>query len=128
MQDNILNAFSEQAKSMFTPMTKFNSLMVENMEKLTEFQINAVKGYAEMGLAQMKSAAEIKDLESAREFTASQAETATTLNKKVMEDAKALSEMAMDFKSQIESIVEEVRSTAAASAPAPKASKKSTAA
>lgn len=125
MQETILNAFSEQAKSMFTPLAKFNSLMVENMEKLTEFQINAAKGYAEMGLAQMKSAAEIKDLESARNFTSAQAETASTLNKKVIEDAKILSDMALNFKAQIEGIMEEVRTTAATTATAaPKAAKK----
>lgn len=126
MKETILNAFSEQAKSVFAPMAKFNGLMVENMEKLTEFQINAVKGYAEMGLAQMKSAAEIKDLESARSFTSAQAETASTLNKKIMEDAKALSDMAMEFKAQVEGIIEEVRSTAATSASTAKpAAKKS---
>ena len=43
MQENILNAFAEQAKTMYAPMTKFNSLFVENMEKLTEYQIGAVK-------------------------------------------------------------------------------------
>jgi hypothetical protein len=43
-----------------------------------------------------------------------------------MEDAKAMSDMAMEFKTQIEGIMEEVRSTAATTAstaakPAPKA-------
>lgn len=116
MQENILNAFAEQAKTMYAPMAKFNSLFVENMEKLTEFQINAVKSYAEMGLTQMKSAAEVKDLDSMRTYASSQAEIATGLNKKVMEDVKALSDMTMDFKTQIEGIMEEMRSTAAATA------------
>ena len=56
MQENILNAFAEQAKTMYSPMAKFNSLFVDNMEKLTEFQISAIKSYAEMGLSQLKSA------------------------------------------------------------------------
>mgnify|MGYP001197275398 CR=1 FL=1 len=116
MQENILNAFAEQAKSMYAPLSKFNSLFVENMEKMTEFQLNAIKTYAEMGLDQMKKATEIKDADSMRTFTATQAETASALNKKVMEDAKALSDMAMEFKTQVEAIMEEARSTAAASA------------
>ncbi len=116
MQENILNAFAEQAKSMYAPLSKFNSLFVENMEKMTEFQLNAIKTYAEMGLDQMKKATDIKDADSMRTFTAAQAETASALNKKVMEDAKALSDMAMEFKTQVEAIMEEARSTAAASA------------
>lgn len=116
MQENILNAFAEQAKSMYAPLSKFNTLFVENMEKMTEFQLNAIKTYAEMGLDQMKKATEIKDPETMRTFTAAQAESASALNKKVMEDAKALSDMAMEFKTQVEAIMEEARSTAAASA------------
>ncbi|MBM97304.1 MAG: phasin family protein [Oceanospirillaceae bacterium] len=127
MQDTIVNAFTEQAKTMYAPMTKFNSLFVENMEKMTDFQLNAIKSYAEMGLDQMKKASEIKDAESMQSFTAAQAEAASALNKKIMDDAKVFSDMAMDFKTKVESIVEEARTTAATTAttakPATKSSK-----
>ena len=116
MQESILNAFTEQAKTMYAPMAKFNSLFVENMEKMTEFQLNAIKSYSEMGMEQMKKAADVQDADSMRSFTATQAESASALNKKIMEDAKALSDMAMDFKTQVETIMEEARSTAAATA------------
>jgi len=128
MQENILNAFAEQAKSMYAPLSKFNSLFVENMEKMTEFQLNAIKTYAEMGMEQMKKAAEVQDADSMRNFTSAQAETASALNKKVMEDAKALSDMALEFKTQVEGLMEEARSTAAATATTaakPAAAKKS---
>lgn len=114
MQENILNAFAEQAKTMYAPMSKFNTLVVGNMEKMTEFQLNAIKSYADLGLDQMKKASDVKDAESMRAFTASQAEVASSLNKKIMDDAKALSDMAMDFKTQVETLMEEARSSAAA--------------
>lgn len=116
MQESILNAFTEQAKTMYAPLAKFNSLFVENMEKMTDFQLNAIKTYAEMGLDQMKKAADIKDADTMRTFTANQAEAASALNKKIMEDAKAFSDMAMEFKTQVETIMEEARSSAAATA------------
>ncbi|WP_028292738.1 phasin family protein [Oceanobacter kriegii] len=128
MQDTILNAFAEQAKTMYAPMSKFNTLFVDNMEKMTEFQLSAVKSYAEMGLDQMKKAADVKDAEGMRAYTAAQAEAASAMNKKIMEDAKAFSDMAMEFKSQVESIMEEARTTAATTAttakPATKAASK----
>ena len=123
MQENILNAFAEQAKTMYAPMTKFNSLFVENMEKLTEYQIGAVKSYAEMSLSQMKSATEVKDLESMRTFASAQTEMATDFNKKVMEDVKTLSDMTMEFKTQMKGITEEMRSTVAETAKAKPAAK-----
>ncbi|MEC8444410.1 MAG: phasin family protein [Pseudomonadota bacterium] len=116
MQENILNAFAEQAKTMYSPMSKFNSLFVDNMEKLTEYQLNAVKSYAEMGLSQMKAASDVQDLESMRTFASSQAEIATGMNKKIMEDIKSLSDMTMEFKTQMEGVMEEMRSTAAETA------------
>lgn len=127
MQDTILTAFTEQAKTMYAPMAKFNSLFVENMEKMTDFQLNAIKSYAEMGLDQMKKASDIKDAESMRSFTAAQAEAASALNKKIMEDAKTFSDMALEFKSQVESIMEEARTTAATTATTAKPATKTTA-
>ncbi|UTW46990.1 phasin family protein [Bacterioplanoides sp. SCSIO 12839] len=114
MQENILNAFAEQAKTMYSPMTKFNSLFVENVEKMTEFQLNAIKSYADLSLDQMKKASEVKDADTMRSFTAAQAEVASSLNKKIMDDAKAMSDMAMEFKSQVETLMEEARTSAAA--------------
>jgi len=106
-------------------MTKFNSLFVENMEKMTDFQLNAIKSYAEMGLDQMKKASEVQDAEGMRTFTATQAEATSALNKKIMEDAKTFSDMAMDFKTQVESIMEEARTTAATTATTAKPATKS---
>ena len=120
MQENIMNAFTEQAKSFSAPLAKFNSLMVENMEKMTEFQLKTIKSYADLSLGQVKNAADVKDAESLRSFSSAQAEVAATVNKKIMEDAKSISEMATDFKGKIEAIWEEARPTA------PKAADKKT--
>ena len=109
MQENIMNAFTEQAKGFYTPLNKLSSLMVGNMEKMTEFQINAIKSYADITMGQMKKAVDVKDAESMRDFSSSQAEAASTVNKKIMEDAKALSDIATEFKSQVEAIWEESR-------------------
>jgi phasin family protein len=109
MQDNVINAFNDQAKAMYAPMTKFNSLLVESMEKMTEFQLNTIKSYAEIGLSQMKNAVSIQDAEGLRQFTASQAEATSIINKKILEDAKAMSDMAADFRTKIEDVMAQSR-------------------
>ena len=53
-----------------------------------------------------------------RSFSSSQAEATTELNKKIMEDAKSLSEMATEFKGQVEALMEEARGTASSAAAA----------
>ena len=97
---------------MYAPLSKFNSLFVQNVEKITELQLNAIKSYAEIGIDQLKKAAEIKDADTVRAFTSAQAEAATNLNKKIMEDVKVFSDMANDFKTQVEGLIEETRATA----------------
>jgi len=107
-----MNAFADQTKNMYAPMRKLNALMVENMEKMTDFQIEALKSYSKMGVNQMKNATEVKDAESVRDFTAAQAELMSTLSKKVLEDAKSMADMSMEFKQEVEKIVEEARTGA----------------
>ncbi|MBB1487025.1 phasin family protein [Oceanospirillum sediminis] len=126
MQDKIMNAFADQTKNMYAPMRKLNTLMVENMEKMTDFQIEAMKSYSKMGVNQLKNAAEVKDADSVRDFTASQAELMSTLSKKVLEDAKSMADMTMEFKQEVEKIVEEARAGAEPEAKAEKRPARST--
>ena len=109
MQDNIINAFTEQAKNFSEPMAKFNALLVDNMEKMTEFQLNTIKSYASISIGQLKKAADVKDADSLKNFSSTQTEVSATVNKKIMEDAKVISEMANDFKTKVEAIWKEAR-------------------
>lgn len=109
MQDKVMNAFTEQTKNMYKPMRKINALLVENMEKMTDFQLEALKAYSQMGLTQMKQAAEVKDADSVRDYSTAQAEMMSSLSKKVLEDAKTMADMSMEFKAEIEKIMEESR-------------------
>lgn len=112
MQDKVMNAFSEQTKNMYNPMRKINALLVENMEKMTDFQLEALKAYSQMGLTQMKQATSVKDADGVRDYSTSQAEMMSTLSKKVLEDAKTMADMSMEFKAEIEKIMEESRAQA----------------
>ncbi|WP_416886337.1 phasin family protein [Marinospirillum sp.] len=112
MQDKMMNAFTEQTKNLYTPMRKINALLVENMEKMTDFQLEALKAYSHMGLSQMKQATEVKDADTVRDYSASQAEMMSSLSKKILEDAKTMADMSMEFKAEVEKILEQSRSQA----------------
>lgn len=112
MQEKMMNAFSEQTKNMYNPLRKINALLVENMEKMTDFQLEALKSYSHMGLSQMKQATEVKDADSVRDYSTSQAELMSALSKKVLEDAKTMADMSMEFKAEVEKILEESRAQA----------------
>ena len=109
MNDNLIENLTTQATSFYGPMGKINALMVSNIEKVAEFQLGAVKSYAELAMKQWKQVAEIRDIESLKDFGASQSQVASELSQKIVEDMKALGEMGMEFKTQVEDIVAEAK-------------------
>jgi len=107
MQDKMMDAFNVQTRQMFEPMRKVNSLMLNNMEKMTQYQLEAMKRYSQMGTDRMRSASEIEDADSLREFAAKQSEMLNELSQQMQEDAKTMGEMSMEFKTEMEKLFSE---------------------
>ena len=106
MQDKMMDAFNAQTRQMFEPMRKMNSLMLNNMEKMTQYQLEAMKRYSQMGTERIRSATEINDAESLRDFGTKQAEMMNELQQ-MQEDARVMSEMSLQFKSEMEKLFSE---------------------
>ncbi len=108
MQDKMMENFNEQTRQFFEPMRKLNSMMLDNMEKMTQQQLEAMKRYSQMGTDErMRSASEMTDPEDLRDFGARQAEVMNELSQQMLKDARAMSEMSMEFKSQLEALFAE---------------------
>ncbi len=104
MQDDLTKMLSLQAQNLYQPWTKLTSLWVSNLESMSNFQLEAMAGYSKMGIEQLKKAIDIKDAESYQAFTVAQSEMAETVNKKIMEDGKHLTEITQQFVNKAESI------------------------
>ncbi|MDN6321553.1 MAG: phasin family protein [Halomonas sp.] len=107
MQDNMMDAFNAQTKQMFEPMRKINSLMLNNMEKMTQYQLESMQRYSQMGTDRIRSATEVQDAESLRDFGTKQAEMMNDLSQQMQEDARVMSEMSLQFKSEMEKMFSE---------------------
>ncbi len=90
-------------------MRKFNTLLISNIEKMTEFQINALKSYSDLSINQLKQAADVTDADSMRDYTTSQAELMGAFSQRIMEDTKAMTDMTMQFQQDIGQIFEETQ-------------------
>lgn len=99
-----LNKVLETQQSLPEPLVKANKLLVESMEKIMVFQMNALKAYMDIGFNQMKAAAEISDVKSLQDFCTRQAEIAKTVQQKLLTDAKAMSDMATRFKVDVDGL------------------------
>ncbi len=121
MNDNLLESLTTQATSFYGPMGKINALMVSNIEKVAEFQLGAVKSYAELAMKQWKQVAGIRDIETFKDFGLSQSESASEMSQKIIADMMALGEMGMEFKTQVEEIIAEANNPTEEVKEAPKA-------
>ncbi|ABE59811.1 MULTISPECIES: phasin family protein [Chromohalobacter] len=113
MQDKMFSAFSEQTRGFFEPMRKFNGLMLDNMERMTEYQLDAMKRYSQLGVERMRAASEVKDAEGMRDFTTQQADMLNALSKQMLEDARAMADISLKFKSELEDMMAEAGQNAA---------------
>ena len=84
------------------PLVKATQLFAANIEKMVVFQMSALKSYLDIGLNQMKAAAEITDARSFQDFHKRQAEIAKTVQQKLLTDTKAMSDMAARFKAELD--------------------------
>ena len=89
------------------PVVKTNKLAVANLEKLVAFQISSLQTYVDISLAQMKSAAEVSNLQELQAFYKSQMDVAANLRQKVMDDFKALTDLGNGFKDDFTKLAEE---------------------
>lgn len=107
MYTEAFKSFSEQTEKSVSPFVKFNQLMAKNIAQLTEFQINSVKAYSDLGVSQIKAAAEIKDVTSLASFNSSQLAAIAKISEQVSDDSKKLQDIAQEFRDELDTLVAE---------------------
>ncbi|UUM32643.1 phasin family protein [Vibrio japonicus] len=107
MYTDFFKTFSDQTEKTMAPYVKFNKLVTKNLEVITELQLNAVRTYSELGLAQMKAASEIKDVTSLTAFNGQQLNVLSKLSQQMVDDSNKLQSIAKEFKDDIEQLTSE---------------------
>ena len=137
MYNEILDKANAQFAELLNPAKKFNSLVVENLEKLASFQLDAAKSYSDLGLQQLRAALEVSDAASLQAYVSNQQKVAETVGKKLTEDANTLAALSKDFGAEVQKLAQEnvtvlsqfaqTKVKAVAPAAAPKAAARKTA-
>lgn len=107
MNQKLFESFADQNKLFFAPVKQFNQAFVEQLEKLSEFQIESMRRYSDLGIERLKSAMAVEDAESIQQFAQHEVEYVTQLNAKLLEDAKKITEIGNDFRSNVESMIKD---------------------
>ncbi|MGM8887876.1 phasin family protein [Psychrobacter sp. 1U2] len=104
-----VNQFNESAQKMFEPWTKLNQAFLKNAEMMTEFSLNTIKTYAEMGLENMRQVSEIDSPEAAKDFSSKQAEMLNTISQKMLSDAQRMTELGSNMHDDVMKVLGEVQ-------------------
>lgn len=105
---DFINQFNENTQKMFEPWTKLNQAFLKNAETMTEFSLNTIKSYSEMGLENMRQVARIDSPESAKEFNSKQAEMLNVISQQMLADAKRMTELGNNMQEEVMKVLSEV--------------------
>lgn len=107
MYDELFNKSFANAEQLVQPVIKANKLAVTNLEKLVSFQMSAMQTYVDMGMEQLKAAAEVNSPQSFQSFWSKQVELSNVLRQKVLDDTKALVDLGNGMKDEFTKLAED---------------------
>jgi phasin family protein len=97
----------ENFQSLPDPMIKANKAYVANVERLVKFQMLTLRYYVDLTMARLKAAVQVNSLEGAQDFLNGQLEVFGTVRRRMMDDAKDLAELNVEFKHEFENLARE---------------------
>ncbi|KAB7627210.1 phasin family protein [Alkalilimnicola sp. S0819] len=127
MYAEIINKTTEQFQQLQAPVKQFNSLVVDHMDKLTQFQLDAAQSYAELGMQNLRAALEVKQPQDLQQYVGQQKSVAETVSKKLNDDATTLVALNKGFVEGVQKLAEEAKPVAAEAPKAKPAARKSAA-
>ncbi len=101
MSDNIFNSITTGTQKLISPINGLNKTALDNLAKVAELQFSMAKYLADVGITQLKAAAEINNLESARLFATQSLDVAGQVNKRLLDESQKFFSLGADFKNGV---------------------------
>lgn len=96
--------FAEPFGPWVTALIRTNRFMVEQVEKAVTLQVDSLKGYVDLGIAQIKVAFKVTDPHSLHEFTDSQFAVLSFVGHRMLEDGRLTNEWGVDCCNQAQRV------------------------
>ena len=107
MNYEMFDSMSKQHETMLATIQKFNKLAATNMEKLATLQMGALRGYNDFGLQNLRNLSEVKNPGLMQDYLRGQGEAIKALGEKVVTDAKAITQLGVEFNQEAQKIARE---------------------
>lgn len=116
MYSEIFGNVSKQLEGVTAPARKMQEAYVEHLASLTEFHVEALRGYTELGLNHLRAVQGVQDPQA---LISSQTELLKTLGERANQDASTLTKIQQDYASQVQGLTAESVKTAEVKAEKP---------
>lgn len=93
----MLDSINRSVTEAFEPVYRLTELALSQAERFTNFQVDAAKAYAEFGIEQARGALSVTDTVAFHDYLTKQQDTATTLARKVSDDAQTVMGFGKEF-------------------------------
>ena len=102
-----ISTMNVQPGKYFEPVREINALALENVEKLLDIQLKSINDTARLSVEQLKSAADIKDVDGLKKYLTDQAETVKALGERFVKDSQAALELGVSYTDKVQQVVTE---------------------
>ena len=96
-----------QTEKYLEPVKEMNALALENVEKLLDIQLKSINDTTRLGVEQLKSASDIKDIDGLKQYFTNQAELVKSLGERFVKDTQAALELGTSYTDKVQQIMTE---------------------
>ena len=108
MNNDFMDNLKDGSRHMYAPWSRFNQAMLRNAEKMTDFSLETMRHYSEIGLEQLRNVSSVDSPEAASDFSQKQTELLNQLGQKMLSDAQRLTELGNEIRNEVMTAMNEI--------------------
>ncbi|MDX1606635.1 MAG: phasin family protein [Candidatus Competibacterales bacterium] len=107
MNTDLFNVMNQQQQQLAATVQRFNQLAVTNVEKLVALQLDTLRRYSDLGVAQLKALVEVRNPQQLQDYVREQGEVARRFGETLVADGKAVAELGVEYNQQAQQLARE---------------------
>ncbi len=107
MYDELFNSANVSMERFAKPARRFQSVVLDSMEKLAQQQFEAARTYADLGLKNLREGLSVKDVKGFQEYVQGQQAVVRDVTERLQDDAKAFVRIQEEFGNEVRELFEE---------------------
>lgn len=118
MTKEMLTDISDKSRKLFEQAGKINQLMMSNVEKAADVQMQALRAYTDLALRQAKQLGDIRDVDGLKAFIDGQTDVVKEVSERMSENWQSMQDLAAHMREDFQALFADAKPETAKAAPA----------